>query len=158
MISIGDRFGRLTVISKGESKNTQTRWVCKCDCGNSTLSYGPALRKGQSTSCGCYRKERIVAAKTKHGAARSSHRTPTYRSWESMIRRVSSPEYKGFHRYGGRGISVCNRWRDYGLFLKDMGERPNGTSLDRINPDGNYEPNNCRWADAMTQRHNRGGQ
>lgn len=156
MISVGDKFGRLTVKSKGESKNGQCRWFCVCECGNETLSYYGNLKKGVSTSCGCFRKEQIAKSLTTHGDAGQNKRSPTYRSWESMIRRVSSEKYKGYHRYGGRGITVCDRWREsYQSFLEDMGERPLDRTLDRINSDGNYEKENCRWADALTQSQNR---
>lgn len=156
MIQIGNKFGRLIVVSKSDSKNGQSRWNCICDCGNTTTSYGSSLRKGTAGSCGCLRAERVAASKTKHGDAKNNSRSPTYRSWESMIRRVSSKKYKGYAKYGGRGIVVCDSWRSsYSDFLKDMGERPDGTSLDRINPDGNYEASNCRWADTYTQRNNR---
>jgi len=143
------------VISKAESKNGQARWHCKCKCGNTTVSYAPALRTGTSTSCGCFRKERVAAAKTKHGHARNKARDATYRSWESMRRRINSELYKGHAHYGGRGIVIDPRWDDYENFLRDMGPRPEGTSIDRIDVNGNYERANCRWADATTQRHNR---
>ena len=94
--------------------------------------------------------------KFKHGHSRNnSDRTPTYHSWYAMKRRCSSVNYYNYHNYGGRGIKVCERWNDFKNFLEDMGERVSGTTLDRIDVNGNYEPGNCRWADAKTQRANK---
>lgn len=149
------RFGRWFVKAKADSVNTQVRWLCVCDCGKERLVYGSFLRKGISTSCGCYRAEQVKKAKTKHGHAKQHDRDRTYRSWESMIRRASSKKYKGYKDYAGRGITVNPRWLQYENFLADMGPRPEHTSLDRIDVNGNYEPQNCRWADAVTQRANR---
>lgn len=94
---------------------------------------------------------------TKNGSYRHGHateKTPTYRSWREMIKRCTKEDHHKFHHYGGRGIKVCDRWRDFVNFLADMGERPQGMTLDRIDNDGNYEPGNCRWADSKTQRAN----
>lgn len=151
----GMRFGRWVVKSKGQSAHGQARWICVCDCGLEKLVYAPQLRSGVSTSCGCFRAEQVIKAKTVHGHASNANRNPTYRSWESMKSRVFSDHYKGRHYYKDAGIKVCKEWLDFNNFLHDMGERPKGTTLDRINPFGNYEPNNCRWADAKTQRNNR---
>ena len=151
----GIKFGRWTVQGRGPSKNSQIMWECKCDCGTEKLVYGSFLRKRESTSCGCYRAEQVVKAKTKHGHARNAKRNPTYRSWESMKSRVFSDHYVGKQHYKDAGVTVCAEWLDFTNFLRDMGERPEGTTLDRINPFGNYEPSNCRWADAKTQRNNR---
>ena len=151
----GLRFGRWTVLERGPSKNSQILWECKCDCGTKKLVYGSFLKKGESTSCGCYRVEQVVKAKVKHGHAGKTTRTPTYRSWESMRSRVLGDSYKGRKHYRDAGVTICQKWDSYENFLADMGERPKGTTLDRIDPFGNYEPSNCRWADTITQRNNR---
>lgn len=102
------------------------------------------------------RKEAIKIARTKHGHTSNNGRvlSPTYRSWISMKQRCSNEKHHAYPRYGGKGVTFCNRWDKFQNFLDDMGIRPDGTSLDRINPFGNYEPNNCRWADPKTQANN----
>lgn len=151
----GNVFGKWIVIGKAQSKHNKARWLCKCECGAKKEVYASYLRKGSSTSCGCFRKEQVKIAKTLHGHAKKNERNKTYRSWESMLRRVTSNKYKGYLHYGGRGISVDPRWLSYENFLIDMGNRPENTTLDRINVDKDYGPQNCRWADTITQRHNR---
>lgn len=91
------------------------------------------------------------------GHKSGAYKSPTYRSWENMRYRCKHPYVNSYARYGGRGIQVCERWNTFANFLEDMGVRPEGTSIDRINPNGNYEPNNCRWANAKTQARNKGG-
>jgi hypothetical protein len=98
-----------------------------------------------------YRNEHSVT----HGASRGGHLTPTYITWMSMLQRCEYPRHKSYTDYGGRGIRVCDRWHVFENFLADMGEHPDGTTIDRKNPDGNYELENCRWATPLEQRHNR---
>ena len=154
----GKIFGRWTVLKKSEPKHSQCKWLCLCVCGSEKTVYASFLRNGISTSCGCFRKEQVIKAKTIHGHAKNTIRNPTYRSWESMKNRVFSDSYKGKKYYKDLGVVMCNEWLDFTNFLKYMGERPIGTTLDRINPFGNYEPNNCRWADAKTQANNKRNQ
>ncbi len=150
---IGQRFGRLLVISKGGStKANKTLWVCQCDC-KSPLRQIPTgnLRSGVSTSCGCLTRENAAKKATKHGHAKSGISSKTYNTWRGMISRCAN---KDDPYYGGRGIAVCQRWLVFSNFLEDMGERPDGLEIDRRNNDGNYEPENCRWASDSTNARN----
>lgn len=153
----GQRFGNVVVLSlAGRTKAQKRTWTCRCDCGREFVAAGGNLKSGRSRSCGCYRNaaqgKRIAERSLTHGQSNS----PSYRSWAAMLTRCTNSNATGFHRYGGRGIAVCDRWRDFAAFLTDMGERPTGKSLDRWpNPDGNYEPGNCRWATPKEQAANK---
>jgi hypothetical protein len=153
----GQKFGRLTVIIAVGSRNGRRLWQCRCECGRKLIVTGSNLRTGNSNSCGCFHRDRATergrASKT-HGHWTNGQASPTYRSWLAMHARCKHPNMNGFEFYGGRGIKVCIRWKRFENFLADMGERPDGQSLDRIDSDGNYEPSNCRWATAIEQRHN----
>ena len=141
----GQKFGKLTVIrEEGRTKEGRATWLCQCDCGNTKVIKGKALRKGTTKSCGC-----IV---NKHNMTNSY----TWSSWRSMMRRCYETNNERYTRYGEKGITVDTRWHEFINFYKDMGERPLNTTLDRINNDGNYEPGNCRWASNQTQNNNRG--
>lgn len=144
----GQKFGRLTITEILPNARCQ----CLCDCGNTTTICRYSLGSGLSKSCGCLRKELI----TRHGDTRSYKQTTEYRIWACMISRCGNQNDKGWYRYGGRGITVCEEWRrDYSSFLADVGRRPTRAhSLDRINNDGNYEPGNVRWATRSQQRRN----
>lgn len=149
---LGRRFGRLTVIERVEpSDGKKLRWKCVCDCGGGAISYYSDLASGHSLSCGCVQRERARAAKTTHGQSGS----PEHRSWKAMWTRVTNSKVPNYKDYGGRGIAVCDRWLLFENFYADMGDRPAGTSLDRIDNSRGYEPGNCRWADRKTQNSNR---
>jgi hypothetical protein len=131
-------------------------WLCRCDCGIERVVVGYRLTSGRSGSCGCMNREIVVRATTKHGHNRSSTaRTHVYRAWASMLCRIRARRGENFRLYGSRGIIVCERWLKFENFLADMGEPPFGTTLDRKDNDGNYEPGNCRWATVGQQNHNR---
>ena len=149
----GHRFGRLSPIKRVKALPPPSRsmvWYCQCDCGNRCLVPTSSLTSGNTRSCGCLRLELI----TRHGLA--AH--PLRRTWAAMISRCHDPEHPQFSHYGGRGIQVCDEWQgEAGLarFLSDMGERPPGLTIDRIDNDGPYTKDNCRWATYTTQLRNR---
>lgn len=150
----GERFGTQVVLAAaGVDLHRQALWLVRCDCGTERKVQGGKLRRGESTSCGCGKPAKCAAANIKHGAASRGRLTPEYRTWSNMIFRCENPAGKSYRDYGGRGIRVCERWRnDFAVFLADMGLKPSAKhEVDRINNDGDYEPNNCRWA---TRRQN----
>lgn len=158
------RFGRLFVTGRADVENRQPYWSCWCDCGKDVAVRSDALRAGITQSCGCLGIERRAAATSlksvTHGLTRGKRgqqRQPAeYRAWSNMRQRCNNPNNHKFKDYGARGISVCVRWESFENFLADMGNHPGkGYSLDRIDVNGNYEPSNCRWADAKTQANNK---
>ena len=149
----GKRFGRWVVIGPWKTQGLSGHhilWLCRCECGVERWVNGNNLRTGQSRGCGCVNRRNTV-----HGAARKGKETREHRSWRSMKERCTNPKAPKYHIWGGRGVRVCKRWQQFAAFLADMGPRPAGTSLDRINPNGDYTPRNCRWATAVEQRQNR---
>lgn len=150
-------FGRLKVMCRnGSNDKGRAMWKCQCKCGKIVVILGSSLRTGNTTSCGCLRTDFLTTgvANRRHGLSR----TPTYEAWKAMFQRCYNPKHKSYGDYGGRGITVCERWREsFDNFLADMGERPKGKhSIDRFpNQNGNYEPGNCRWATWKEQHRNR---
>lgn len=154
----GQTFGRLTVLRRVENdKHSKTRWACRCECGVEVVRSAHLMRKGESLSCGCLQRETNVSAPTRHGNARVKATTREYEAWSNMLARCENPKATHFDNYGGRGISVCERWHDFALFLADMGPRPSPKhTIDRYpNNDGHYEPSNCRWATMVQQCRNK---
>lgn len=156
---LGQRFGRLIVIDLAERRGPHGRslWLCRCNCGEQIAAYPENLRSGNTKSCGCWHREIDRAFHLRHGEAdrRNGKVTTEYRSWCAMLARCNNPNNHAYDRYGGRGIRVCKRWLKFENFLADMGRRPLGLTLDRINNDGGYKPSNCRWATPKQQANNR---
>lgn len=143
----GHKYGRLLVIKQAEIQDSaRKKWECLCDCGKTTFVIGNDLRTKKTLSCGCYKVERTKATQTKHGRKGDK----IYVIWSNMIARCT----KDSPNYSNRGIKVCDEWRVFENFLRDMGDCPDGLSLDRIDVNGNYEPSNCRWATRSEQSQN----
>lgn len=140
-------YGSLTVVElrAGKRKDSYLH-KCMCECGKECLVSDSSIKRG-TKSCGCL----TIQAITKHGM----DGTKIYSIWRNMVHRCTCPTAKAYPRYGGRGIRVCNRWRDFKNFMTDIGPRPDGGTLDRLNNDGNYEPDNCRWRSMAVQNRNK---
>lgn len=155
---IGQHFGRLVVLERIYDGSRILRYLARCDCGKEIAAFGTNLRRGNTKSCGCLMRELAARSHTKHGDTRHNGiTTPEYRSWWAMISRCENPNVIGFQNYGGRGICICERWRQsYSAFLEDMGRKPTRQhTLDRIQNDDGYFPSNCRWATKSEQAFNR---
>jgi len=155
---LGKKYGRLLVISESpHAKNQGTRWLCMCECGNETIVYGNFLKRGLTKSCGCLHKEIAAKVNTIHGNS-GKETTPEYTCWLAIKSRCYNENNPAYNNYGGRGIKVCDRWLEsFENFYKDVGDRPTAKhSLDRYpNVNGDYEPNNVRWATEQQQQGNR---
>ena len=150
----GKRFGRLVVIKRLENdKHYSACWLCKCDCGNIKSIKGNSLRRGLTVSCGCYHKETVTNRQTTH----NSSKTRLFRIWQHMKARCYNPNYKFYSYYGGRGITICDEWRNDFISFQQWSLSHGYTdelTLDRINTNGNYEPDNCRWVTRKIQQNN----
>lgn len=146
----GQRFGRLTVGAMARSASGRIVWSCMCDCGQSSLVRGSHLKSGRVKSCGCHAVEKARERAT-HGMSRTS----THIIWKTMRARCYNPNASGYAGYGARGITVCKEWNSFAAFLADMGERPPGMSLERIDNSKGYGPDNCKWATNAEQCRNR---
>jgi hypothetical protein len=142
VIEIGSVFGRLTVIAKLPDRKIR----CLCKCGQEKVIFEGNLTRGVTKSCGCLNAELSAKRNLKHGGAKRGKLLRAYRSYHHMKYRCLNPNATGYQYWGGRGITICERWLEsFDNFYADLGERPKGYELDRINPNGNYEPNNCQW-------------
>lgn len=155
-VRVGDRFGRWAVLSKADTRHTpggsaKQYWFCLCDCGTKREVQAPHLRSGRSESCGCHQRDVATALKTTHGG----RDTLLYDVWTQMIQRCENPANKSYDRYGARGIKVCEAWRQFAAFQRDMAPTYQvGLTIDRRDNNGAYEPGNCRWVGNRTNCRN----
>ena len=150
---VGKTYGMLLVLEHVDGISPNEKYLCQCECGKEAVVRKCHITSGHTRSCGCYHDTILTAGlRTKHGMAR----TPTYECWKGMKQRCYQPSAASYKSHGARGITVCDRWRNsFELFLEDMGTRPDGLTLDRIDNNGNYEPANCKWSTPKEQGNNK---
>src|SRR5262249_15497270 len=156
---IGQRFGRWSVLGLCPERHrcggaTYLCWLCRCACGVERVLVGTSLRQGKTRSCGCLLREEVAKRATRHGHCRGGKTTSIYGRWKSMMQRCFNPNNPQYSNYGGRDITVHERWFDFENYYTDVGDPPPGMSLDRINNDGDYQPWNWQWATQSMQNYN----
>ncbi len=152
----GQKFGRLTVIKRVENTDDgRIKWLCLCECGKKIIVQAGSLKGGNTKSCGCFHKEQAKNANYKHGHSSNGIISHTYITWIQIIQRCTNPKRIDYKNYGGRGIKICEAWMKFEGFLQDMGERPSNTSIDRVNNNGNYCKENCKWSTRKEQQRNK---
>lgn len=152
---IGCVFGKWTVIDYAGPGTVGATWNCSCECGTSRRVNASSLLAGTSTSCGCSGAEALGLRMTVHGHLSGGKHSPTYTVWRGMLRRCSDQTHPSYANYGGKGVAVCERWKLFEAFLEDMGERPDGKTLDRVDGSKGYSKSNCRWFTMKEQANNR---
>lgn len=157
---VGHRYERLLVIARAGSQSHKATWLCLCDCGKTIEVSGDVLRQGHQKSCGCYRKEDAQMRFTTHGQSNAGgingkKCSRTYKSWQEMWRRCTIPDHVSYKNYGAKGVTVNPSWSSFEAFYGDMGDRPQGMSLDRIDGSVGYCKENCKWSTRLEQNQNR---
>jgi hypothetical protein len=151
---VGKIFGKLIPIKYvGKNKHGHSLWLCRCECGKEKIILGPSLKNGDTKSCGCLYKNNKNSVKHKHTT--NGKMSKTYKAWADMIQRCNNKNHKSYKNYGNRGITVCKRWLKFENFLKDVGEIPRGLTLDRINNNKGYSPDNFKFSTWKEQNNNK---
>lgn len=150
----GRQYGLLTILGRAPNNGEIVRWRYRCACGREGVTGNNHFKTNPTANCGCIRSARTRERSTTHGHTVGETPSSTYQIWRTMLQRTQQPKSKYYPYYGGRGITVCERWFDFKNFLADMGERPDGLTLERRQVNGHYEPSNCEWATRQAQSNN----